>query len=131
MVDIQKLLYMGSVTIFMNKDGKLIGNALIQLEDGYVPIKISENDLSFIYSQVHVMNKLKDGYVLYMVGGAIYLGLPKKVNAYGEDEIFLSSFDSQCIYFCGLVENLEYKTKNDDKNEKMLVKIGEFYKPLN
>ena len=46
MVDIQDLLYWGSVTISLDKDGNLVGSALVELENGYFPLTLSDEDLN-------------------------------------------------------------------------------------
>ena len=131
MVDIQDLLYWGSVTISLNEEGNLVGIALIELENGYIPLPLSSEELRFIELQEGIMNKLRDGNMLYMIGGNVYLGKPQISGPYGEEKNFISEVDVESLNLTGALQNLEYKYENHLGKKKTLVKIGEFYKPSN
>ena len=129
MVDIQDLLYWGSVMITLNKKGNLVGSALVELENGYFPLTLSDEDLSFIKLEKGIMGKLQKGNVLYMVAGNVYLGKPYLDGPYGEEKKFISEVDAEALTLSGMLQNLEYRIGRNLGKKKTLIKIGEFYKP--
>ena len=128
MIDINDLLYWGSVTISMNEEGQLVGNAMIELEKGYIPLELSSDNLSFLEFQPVIMQKLKEGNQLYMVAGNIYLGRPLNEGPYGENKTFVTEADAESLTILGLIKNLEYQVENNLGKKKKLVKFGELYR---
>ena len=43
MVEVQDLLYWGSIMISIDKEGNLVGHSLVELENGYLPIALSDD----------------------------------------------------------------------------------------
>lgn len=129
MVELNDLLYWGSIAISLDKEDNLVGSALVELDKGYIPISLSSDDLSVIELQEGVMAKLREGNVLYMIGRNIYLGKPQTRGAYGDEKIFVSEVDVESLTFLGMLQNLEYRIGRNLGKKKTLIKIGEFYRP--
>ena len=125
MVDLRDLLYFGSVMISLNEDGELIGRAMIELENGYIPLTLSSIDLNFIELEEDIKVKLQEGYILYMIAGQIYLGKPlndvDKSVVWENDIEFLSTFHS--------FQNLEYQQEINIGKKRTKVRIGNFCQP--
>ena len=119
MVKLNNYLYNSSITISLDDEGKLVGFLLIQEDNGYKPIILSDDKLQFIK---------KYNNVIYINDGYIYLGNSYREGPYGEKEIFLSNVDATSIDFEGLIQNLEYKIDRNIYNNKKLLKISEFFK---
>ena len=128
MLNIDDLLYLGSVTIYLDKDNKLKGTALLELEKGYIPILLSSEELSNIELKKNIINKLKEGNKIYIINGKMYLGRPSTKGPYGEEKIFVTEADVELLSFFGMLEELEYKISRQNGKRKELVKIGEYYK---
>ena len=126
-VKLNNYLYNSSITISLDDEGKLVGFLLIQEDNGYKPIILSDDKLQFIKKYNNVMNKLNNN-VIYINDGYIYLGNSYREGPYGEKEIFLSNVDATSIDFEGLIQNLEYKIDRNIYNNKKLLKISEFFK---
>ena len=124
MVDIQELLYVGSVTISMNEDGKLIGSTLIEMENGYFPLSLKDEQLKFLKLHNGIMSKLRAGNCLYIIDGHFYMGKSVNVGPYGEDSFFLSDNDVEDSNFF----ELEKQINEGIVKKKRLVKTGEFYR---
>ncbi len=131
MVNLNDLLCNGSITIELDENGNLVGNALIKLKDGYLPIPISSKNLSFITLKENVMNKLKSGNKIYIVDGNVYLGYPVISGAYGEERKFVTEAECRSLNFFGMLEELECTISRGKKKTKELVKLGEYYREFN
>ncbi len=124
MVEIEDLLFWGAVFVSLDNEGELIGRALIQLDNGNISFDLFSDDLCFICLQKGIMHKLHDGNVLYMINGNSYLGMVLD----GEDEKFISEFDSESLTLSGMLQNLEYKVGRGLGKRKKLLKRGNFYR---
>lgn len=130
MVDVNDLLFWGSITIFLNDEEELEGYSLIRVDGNYIPVSLSSEDLSFIHLSDNIIGKLKEGNVLYMLAGTIYLGCFGREGAYAENEIFVSLADAESLTVSGLIQNLEYRLEHQVCKKRKLDKIGEFYKEM-
>ena len=127
MVDLQDIMYWGSVTIRLDNNGNLVGTALVKLNDGSFPIELTREDLLFVESYSNIMNSLRNGNVIYITAGSIYLGRPVARGAYGEEKLFISEVDDESLIFIELFKNLDYKVSHHLGRKKELVKLGDYY----
>ena len=127
MVDIDDLLFKGSIIIRSDKDNNIVGISLIKLDRGCCPIELSNNDLAFIHKYKLIMNKLNNGNKIYIYNGNMYLGYNEFVGPYAEEEIFNSFYDSSSLYFYSMLNILEYKLVNNKVKKKILVRVGDYY----
>ncbi len=130
MLNIHDLLYLGSVTIYLDKDNNLKGTALVELEKGYIPIPLSNKELNNIEINENIINKLKEGNKIYIINGTMYLGRQSLKGPYGEEKTFVSEADVESLSFLGMLEELEYKLSRREGKYKELVKIGEYYREI-
>ena len=124
MVEIEDLLFWGAVFVSLDNEGELIGRVFIQFDNGNISFNLSSDDLYFIDIQKGMMSKLYEGNVLYMINGNSYLGMVLD----GEDEKFISEFDSESLTLSGMLQSLEYKVERSLGKRKKLLKRGNFYR---
>ena len=124
MVEIEDLLFWGAVFVSLDNEGELIGRVFIQFDNGNISFNLSSDDLYFIDIQKGIMSKLYEGNVLYMINGNSYLGMVLD----GEDEKFISEFDSESLTLSGMLQSLEYKVERSLGKRKKLLKRGNFYR---
>lgn len=129
MVEVNDLLYQGCIVIFMSSDKKIHGSVMIEVGNNYIPLSLTEDDLSIIRMNSGLMKRLENGNVIYMSSGSAYLGNFCNEGPYGEEKIFISEVDVSSLDYVTLLKNLEYKVNNNLGKRKRLVKIGEFYSP--
>ena len=129
MVEVNDLLYQGCIVIFMSSDKKIHGSVMIEVGNNYIPLSLTEDDLSIIRMNSELMKRLENGNVIYMSSGSAYLGNFCNEGPYGEEKIFISEVDVSSLDYVTLLKNLEYKVNNNLGKRKRLVKIGEFYSP--
>lgn len=130
MLNIHDLLYLGSVTIYLDKDNNLRGTALVELENGYIPISLSDKELNNIEISENIINKLKEGNKIYIINGTMYLGHKVIKGPYGEEKTFVSEANVESLSLFGMLEELEYKLSRREGKYKELVKIGEYYRKI-
>ena len=124
MVEIEDLLFWGAVFVSLDNEGELIGRVFIQFDNGNISFNLSSDDLYFIDIQKGIMSKLYEGNVLYMINGNSYLGMVLD----GEDEKFISEFDSESLTLSGMLQSLEYKVERSLGKRKKLLQRGNFYR---
>lgn len=129
MVEVNDLLYQGCIVIFMSSDKKIHGSVMIEVGNNYIPLSLTEDDLSIIRMNSGLMKRLENGNVIYMSSGSAYLGNFCNEGPYGEEKIFISEVDVSSLDYVTLLKNLEYKVNNNLGKRKRLIKVGEFYKP--
>ena len=115
----------------MSSDKRLHGSVLVDIGNNYIPLSLTDEDLSVIKNNSGLMDKLERGNVIYMCSGSAYLGNFCNEGPYGEEKTFISEVDACSLDYVSILKNLEYKVNNNLGKSKKLVKIGDFYKPDN
>ena len=124
---INSIMYNGSITISCNEDGNLVGYALINTNNGYIPMEIPASIINNVNLNKYVLNKLYEGNKIYIYKGKAYLGKNFTEGPYCEKKVFISSYDVESLSYSELMINLNNNIKNNVYRKKRLVKIGEYY----
>ena len=127
MVEVNDLLYQGSIVIFMTSDKMIHGSVLVDIGNNYITLSLTDDDLSIVKMEKGIVEKLREGYVVYICSGNAYLGSFYNDSSCEEEKIFISDVDVSSIDYVSIMKNLEYKINNNLVRRKKLVKIGEFY----
>ena len=128
MVNLDNLLFGGSITIFMNDEKEIVGNALYRMRsDGVVPIDISSEKLEFINNYKGIISSLRNGNKLYCANGRMYIGYNEYRGPYAEEDIFISFSDVGSMSFVEMVNQIENKLSRNDVRRLKLTRIGDFY----
>ncbi len=131
MVNLDNLLFNGSIMIYMDKEGNVVGTALLKKRRGYVPVTIDSFHLGFIRNFKKVINRLENGDKLYCYKGEMFIGSYERRGPYGEDDVFVSIANTNGFSIIDMLFNLENKLSNNNVKSLELVRIGEFYKMSN
>ena len=127
MVNLDDLLYNGSIMIYMDKEGNIVGTALMRNKNGYIPFVLSSEKLEFIYMYKNIINKLKNGNKIYSIDGKMYIGYQEYRGCYAEEKVFVSFADANSLSFISLLEVINNKLSKNSVKRLELLKIGEFY----
>ena len=112
--------------ISSDKEDSIKVTALIKTKQGVVPYEIKKP--TFISSFPLLMQKLKEGKIIYLNSSNGYIGEEKTEGPYCEEQIFISEYDDNNGDFLELLSLLEQKVKSNKTVPKKLVKIGSEYK---
>ena len=130
MVNLDNLLYDGSIMIYMDKEGNVVGTALIRDKNGYIPFVLSSEELRFVYEYKNIVSKLKNGNRIYSIDGNMYIGYPESREPYAEEKLFVSFADANSLSLVEMLINIENKLSKNNVKRLELLKIGEFYKNI-
>ena len=130
MVNLDDLLINGSIIVSMDKEGKLIGSALLRMSNGFVPIEIAGEALELVNSYEKIINKLKNGNKLYCANGKMYIGYHEYRGPYADEEVFVSFSDVNNTSFDEMLCELDNKLSKSNVRRIELVRDGAFYEKI-
>lgn len=128
-MDIDALLYYGSVSIYNDKDKGIVGYTLFKNDDGYyVPTPLSDKLLKRVLLLKNIKNKLEAGNKIYMIDDNAYLGKSNNEGSYCENDIFFADYTSKEFSYLALLSSLDENVKNNNIVHKKLIKIDGYYR---
>ena len=119
--------YNNGISFISIKEGKLEGCFHYKMGDNYLPIVIEEKYLSYIKNYPNIMLKLMEGEKIYLSSYKIYLGHKQFEGPYGDDEYFVSKYESESLELFELLSRLDKKIYNNEIKYRKLIRIGNFY----
>lgn len=122
-----KEVYNEGITFVKMVDGELRGCIFINSNGLYIPLELDSNSLNFIKYYPNIMTKLINGEIIYLPYHTMYIGYIKNEGPYGENECFISEYNSKSYELSELLVNIDKNIFEDNKDTKKLLKVGNFY----
>lgn len=113
--------------LFINyneQENEFIISGLLESEEGVIPIKSKE---IYLNNYPYLSRKLMEEKIIYIDYFDCYLGTKKTEGPYCEQEVFDSEYESHSYELSELLKNIDRKIRENKKNVKRLVKIGNHY----
>ena len=126
-MDNLKDIYHQGVTFISLNDGQLTGCIYIKSNDIYIPFDLDDSSLNFIKFYPNVMERLIEGETIYLPFHNMYIGTIRNEAPYGEDEYFVSNYNSKSNELTELLINLDKNIFEGNKEHKKMLKNGNFY----